>query len=1028
MHVKIKKTKVMLQEFLILLCSYYFMKLINSITLTTNLQRIFVFLYFAFLFHIIAFFFGKISKQKEKKWIYMILSVCISFLLLVSCYDKMNNKFIYMNQMYDIMIQNIESSSSLAQGNEIWIKSITINEEIVDLEEIELPQGWYFKDGNLVSYDTKAEPLFIKDRKGSDVEIVFVGHTWCGNAAIQAESYYITQELTREEAQDISLTFDMADAFINTKVSNFYAGIVFIILSILTYMIIQISFWRYHKIDHAVLLGLALYILGADVIPSVTIKILILFTLPNFMSYAKKSWYKWKIGRKIMSILLALYMAIACIGRETILIQDEYVPSFSGMLKLLTFSIYCFILIGAFSNIFEKIANMTLTYEIKNYQIEKKKFIRRDKRIRFILSVVLALITISALDDFILKRYQPTQVSIEATGEVGETKKGNEILIDKIKIDGKEMDLDDIQLTKDWKKFSTNSIIYNKSNEKAEITINFPKAGDIKIYFYLYNVGGIGKITDGKKQILVDFSSEDKSYTNHFYIYEVSSNVIQENIFILILKYGIGIFIFTFIYWYIILLCQKYNRRNKDYQIVAAEQKCFYLIWIITFLCLNISIYAFYPGNWSWDNLYQWAQATGMCGLDPGHPIFMTLGMRVLIAIYPSPMAIMMFIAVITATVLASILTYCYKKGLKLRNLIIVGILICFLPNVIIMVTNPLKDTFHSIALIYVLFFAILINDNDKEFKNNIYYIVFLPIVLMIVDLLRHEAVIVYTILVFIFCYYGFRKKNIVLIISALFSIVCISGFQMSTQNLVTKKNDTEKALLSPMYKGIENIIAHDLPLAEKTELYFTEVMPLEKWKELYRPYDADKLGFDEEYKTGISNSEHATVPDILSCYLIELFRYPSYIIMDRLNGADLLWDVADNPRNPIFYGHDGVMTFYMVGPSEFGLIPDENGNYQSKNIFSNFIRSYIEISKNGIGKLIWNIGFSIIIFLIFFIQKEYKSYRFVGIAIIGRIITWALLLRWAHYRYVFSILAMIYLWIIINLILERNKRLQKED
>ncbi len=58
----------------------------------------------------------------------------------------------------------------------------------------------------------------------------------------------------------------------------------------------------------------------------------------------------------------------------------------------------------------------------------------------------------------------------------------------------------------------------------------------------------------------------------------------------------------------------------------------------------------------------------------------------------------------------------------------------------------------------------------------------------MIVDLLRHEAVIVYTILVFIFCYYGFRKKNIVLIISALFSIVCISGFQMSTQNLVTKK------------------------------------------------------------------------------------------------------------------------------------------------------------------------------------------------------------------------------------------------
>lgn len=248
---ELKKIKVMLQEFLILLCSYYFMKLINSITLTTNLQRIFVFLYFVFLFHTIAFFFGKISKPKEKKWIYMILSVGISFLLLVSCYDKINNKFIYMNQMYDIMIQNIENSSPLAQGNEVWIKSITINKEIVNLEEIELPQGWYFKDGNLVSYDTKAEPLFIKDRKGSDVEIVFVGHTWCGNAAIQAESYYITQELTREEAQDISLTFDMADAFINTKVSNFYTGIVFIILSILIYMIIQISFWRYQKIDHA---------------------------------------------------------------------------------------------------------------------------------------------------------------------------------------------------------------------------------------------------------------------------------------------------------------------------------------------------------------------------------------------------------------------------------------------------------------------------------------------------------------------------------------------------------------------------------------------------------------------------------------------------------------------------------------------------------------------------------------------------------------------------------------------------------
>lgn len=164
------------------LSSFYLMKVVDEITLTTNLQRCLVFTYFFALIYILEYISNKylVKKCTRKELIQIMLVSLMCTAIFTLCKGK---KLIPSNYVdTNVSISTTKNKNIKSEGNEVWILGININGKPIDLGTIQDITGFSRGDaGELVADTNKNDATLNLFVRGEDnVEIIFGKHAWSG--------------------------------------------------------------------------------------------------------------------------------------------------------------------------------------------------------------------------------------------------------------------------------------------------------------------------------------------------------------------------------------------------------------------------------------------------------------------------------------------------------------------------------------------------------------------------------------------------------------------------------------------------------------------------------------------------------------------------------------------------------------------------------------------------------------------------------------------------------------------------------
>lgn len=995
-----KRLKLLIEISISFFSALYLTILIDTLTLATRFERLFVFcVFFAIVFGLS--FKALNMKKNEKALIYAcIFSICLVVL------GKTYSLYKYAH----IEVTPVGKGNEQAQGEEVRIKDIIVDGKSILNTENYKYSGWYLDEaGNIVSYNEEnTEKLVINIKFSQKYEMIFVGHAWSGNVSISTNGVEETKELYSFTGEEIIYSSSVGEYILcaNNVLSLFGSTIFFVL------MLYMIFTWAIEKemlrlvIKCICCTGLLWNGLCGSVVYLFVLLIsgiLYFITNDEWTRVIKEKYKKCHV----VILLISLYCSFCLVGRETFIY---------GNTKNLAF-IFTFVLswniITETLVLFEKLGSR------KNNIVcldEKKDLVLRDKLFLFLKNMALAAFMAwmigNVIDDYVIKSYQPTTVRINALGQNGKLNEGNEVIFCSLQVDGKNVKIEDYVTSRGvWEVIWDTQFVYHYTQEPSELVLEFPEAKSIRLYFSNYWLGGKAEIIDGKEIVNIDFSANDKNYSNNYYVYDVKSNIVEQSYLnrYICLYVLLGSILFLIIS-FIDILKYRYTK------ISIRETKMFWLCFGLCSFVWNIMCYAYFPGNWSWDNLYQWAQADKMVPLSDGHPIIMTLFMRLLMQIYKHPYLLVESLILLSSITTASIYSSLFKSFKKKHIGYIV--LLTLSPAVLLMISNPLKDSFHMIFMALSIFYLYMLLRKPEYFKRP-YVFCGLIITLFCIVQLRHEGLISLLVVSGLVIILSLKQRVYSLLFAVIFSIGLSGWFNGYKDELVKESSDINM-VLTDTNSTLTTVVLSDLSrvLYDKEELSYSSLefmetyLEIERFKQLYSPFDRDSLGFNDEYIVAAqTNSGKYSALDLVKVYLNELIHNPRSIILARLDAINGLWYIG-NDNVEMFYGTDGIMTFLCVGPKEFGFVPDESGCFKADNRVSKLIRPVMDYIKECklLNVIFLNVGISIIALFIIclFLWKNNRKLLYLSIPVIIRILVLALVIGCQHFRYFYSVRLMI--------------------
>lgn len=81
-------------------------------------------------------------------------------------------------------IEAMGEKNEASQGTEVWIKSIQVDDRLIDLQSLAQEGGWEFKNGKLVSYENQPQQLSEMLEYMDSIKIELIEHPYSGKAVI----------------------------------------------------------------------------------------------------------------------------------------------------------------------------------------------------------------------------------------------------------------------------------------------------------------------------------------------------------------------------------------------------------------------------------------------------------------------------------------------------------------------------------------------------------------------------------------------------------------------------------------------------------------------------------------------------------------------------------------------------------------------------------------------------------------------------------------------------------------------------
>ena len=358
----------------------------------------------------IIFSLSSLYKEKYKKETQIVSCITISIIIILLIFFSFPQVFLIKANLMPIKIIAIgEPGENNPEGaTEVWISEIKINSKIIDLENIQLTEGWEYRkdyrDGVIFSINNQPATLKLYLPPGI-INIVFIKHDWTGKVRIENPKTFEDIDLYRHPESNSPgwqiveienknyLNYDIYTSVdkILLIIGLLFITIIFTIILYYGYLIQKKYVFVYFIFVIAFILVL---ILNSNI--SVTRIIIILPPIIYMLFDLRKNnfelmlKYRNKICKSVLSVI-NLYFTFALVGNELFLVDPQIIFNIE---KCLTFVLLYIILYPYGETIiycFEKLRSFTNNWKKNN---NKRKILLIGIISSFICVVILLIISI----------------------------------------------------------------------------------------------------------------------------------------------------------------------------------------------------------------------------------------------------------------------------------------------------------------------------------------------------------------------------------------------------------------------------------------------------------------------------------------------------------------------------------------------------------------------------------------------------------------------------------------------------------
>lgn len=474
-----------------------------------------------------------------------------------------------------------------------------------------------------------------------------------------------------------------------------------------------------------------------------------------------------------------------------------------------------------------------------------------------------------------------------------------------------------------------------------------------------------------------------------------------------------GILWFIPVIWLLLFALEWLSSRPQPLPKQGSRKKALCILLIALLLCQVFVLWVEWPGGFSSDAVDQYHQASGDYGLDDNHPYLGTLLERIVLTVIPHPAALTAVQLLLFSLVLCAFLMIGYDRGVPLPLLAFLGCFFELMPNQVLNWTNVLKDFPFTLALLWGSYLLLqLVLDMPRSRKWPFYIALALDIFL--VSLLRHNGAAPAAAMVLLCIFLTIRRYEQVKLRALAAAVLAAVSFGVFKGPVMTALNVAPVSLspFTTLFCAVGSCVNKDLPLSDEADAILEKALPFEDWKNYYNRY----AGHDYYYWGRPEGSVPytptlVTTPEILRVYGEALRKYPDVILKDRIDGCDILWDVAQ-PEDSF-----NAKTFCLVYDWDWmsQYVDEEDYRDEDGTILpyrqNFFTKAYLWTSgtaRNSVlDMLLWRTGAYLIAFwvlLLFWRKNGMQRFCWAAVPFIGNLIISVLYVYHQSFRYVYFV------------------------
>lgn len=472
------------------------------------------------------------------------------------------------------------------------------------------------------------------------------------------------------------------------------------------------------------------------------------------------------------------------------------------------------------------------------------------------------------------------------------------------------------------------------------------------------------------------------------------------------------IWVFPILLSVFIFLEEQSENLAQKLAVKKENNKRFMIIFFIIILGIHLLyLFAYYPaiiGHDVWDQFSQLQRNN----YNDWHPVAHTIYLKIVTWICDTPAAIALFQIVLFDIFLTSFFEKFRENGISEKLLYFIGILISLNVFSGMNFVSLWKDSIFTICIIGLSYYLYLYLKYKEKFFQWINLVGFILSMIGIYTF-RHNGSITVLLSSILLLIMGIKNREKLTILSIGIIFLCIGiwkGPVYHTLEITT----FPKVKFNPIYHGVASVLKKN----ERTTLEgkkfledMEKILPYDTWIEKYDPYNWDSL-------QSVWNFESVELSDALSMYFDAFFYSPGQIVMARLVGSELMWNIfpaqnsferfIDNSKD-IVYPNTEEIRYDKEKPNILTKIIEKMSE-----IFNQY---NILLCLTARGGIYFNIILICSLFLIVNRKKE------IGILfpLFGNIISLLIAMAYQDFRYIWFIILLCPIILMITLLSKRE-------